>query len=91
VTIIAASIPFFRVLIKQVSSRGQSVSRKQSYRLGSYTGSRGLGESRHPTARQGAPASGDNRSDISILGDDAWPVGGRIVKESVVTVEYSKT
>jgi len=89
VTIIAASIPFFRVLIKNASTRGQSGPRKQSYRLNSFTGTRAIRGSKNLAAGQDTPASDDNNSDIGILGDVAWPAGGRIVKESAVTVEYT--
>ncbi|KAF2677267.1 hypothetical protein K458DRAFT_320208 [Lentithecium fluviatile CBS 122367] len=87
VTIIAASIPFFRVLIKHASTKGQSGPRRQSYRLGSFAGAHGT-ESRHLTTVRGQNEMGDDNSDVGILG--RWPFEGRIVKVSAVTVEFSK-
>jgi hypothetical protein len=89
VTIIAASIPFFRTLIKHASTRGPSGQRNQSYRLGSLGGSRGFGGTKDRTRGQDR-VTGDDNSDIGIMEGAAWPAGGRIVKESAVTVEFSQ-
>lgn len=80
VTIIAASIPFFRALVKHVSTGGHSGARRQSYRLESYRASHRSGTINHrPTA--------DDNSDMSIL-EDPLPIQG-IIKGSEVRVEYS--
>jgi hypothetical protein len=79
VTIIAASIPFFRVLLRTITSSYQKSKRsgggqyRQSYRLESYGNDRsfGIGMGRRSRNRGiiEIPARGDEMSDKSILGD----------------------
>jgi hypothetical protein len=88
----AASIPFFRVLLRAVTSsysRSQPPYR-QSYRLDSYANG---GVSR--TGRKGVReipgrADDDNMSEQSILRDGIVVHNGTIVKSSEVTIEYSE-
>ncbi|KAF2872392.1 hypothetical protein BDV95DRAFT_382862 [Massariosphaeria phaeospora] len=83
VTIIAASIPFFRVFVQKASSGGLSGPYRQSYRLESSSNlRRSRGISRHITV-----AEIDEMSDNGIAAD--LPIqGGTIVKGTEVTVEY---
>lgn len=99
VTIMAASIPFFRVLLRQVRSSYSGRSKKpyrQSYRLESYGGAMGngtLGRKGIKEIPKVRGPDGDDLSERSILGDGII-VGsgghGNIVKSSEVTIEYSE-
>ncbi|KAF2001923.1 hypothetical protein P154DRAFT_155404 [Amniculicola lignicola CBS 123094] len=91
VTIVAACIPFYRVLIKKVRSYNSAQKNGNSYRLGSYNG-------RNPTVGTGRSRKGrgletemgeDDLSERSILGE-AVRDHGAIVKSSEVTIEYTE-
>ncbi|KAF2266440.1 hypothetical protein CC78DRAFT_147847 [Lojkania enalia] len=79
VTIVASCIPFFRVLIKNTTSKGSKPYR-HSYRL----------ESFHNTGRRqkhhGSVDVGDDMSETSILRNAVQ--GGAIVKMNEISVEY---
>jgi hypothetical protein len=92
VTIIAASIPFFRVLLKHIaSSYDRSKPPKNSYRLESYG------------AERATIGTGSKRvKEIERIGDDDWSERGimedgtiinngvSIMKSSEITIEYAE-
>ena len=83
-TIVGASIPFLRVLVKEAKSTGNS------YNLKDMTGKRGTGNA----SRIGRPNEKmynrhqDDRSDRSILGDEPGKLTGAIVQTSELSVSY---
>ncbi|KAF2179279.1 hypothetical protein K469DRAFT_596566 [Zopfia rhizophila CBS 207.26] len=83
VTIMAASIPYYRVLIKEVSSRGSAPYRR-SHRLESSAKNAGR-RSRQLEAKEIMERQ-DDMSDKSMLGDAQRT--GAIMKMNEVTVEY---
>lgn len=93
VTLVAASIPFFRVLIKKRFSNRATPAYKQSYRLGSYENDRSMGRtSRIKNTRSIDVTNNDNLSEQSILND--LPIQGTtgigvIIKSEEIKVEYS--
>jgi hypothetical protein len=94
VTIIAASIPFFRVLLRQVRSSYKNRSHMpNSYRLDSYGGKHGTAKIRHSAIREIGERD-DDYSERGILDDDMFVCQGgqtdlgRIVKSSEVRIEW---
>ena len=94
VTIVAASIPFFRVLLRQVSSYNRSKPKyRQSYRLESFGRDNptiGTGRVRSKKITD-IGAQDDNISEQSILRDGVLinGSGGTIVKSQEVVIEFS--
>ncbi|KAF2801191.1 putative integral membrane protein [Melanomma pulvis-pyrius CBS 109.77] len=89
VTILAASIPFFRVLIRNATTRGGATDQyRQSYRLES-------GDNMKKSARRskhlgiaGPAGRREEMSDSSSLGEILPIQGQGIVKRNEITVEY---
>ncbi|OLN81960.1 hypothetical protein CCHL11_08634 [Colletotrichum chlorophyti] len=100
VTIVAASIPVLRVLVRDVAStarkyyRGSSATRTNASRFGGgVTRSNTVTVSTNPATRKGSIRKkwdklADDRSDKSILGVDSEPEFGKIVRTNEVVVEY---
>lgn len=102
ITIIAASIPFMRLMMQDLSTRGGSRSRGQSYgNAGSYqladhpSSRRNMGtktdiKAHHSTyGRDAVHTKGDDESDRSILRDTKD--SGRITQVNEVTIAYSES
>lgn len=95
VTILAASIPFFRVLIRNRVSNRSTPAYRQSYRLGSFGKDVSVGRtSRLKGSRSIDITSNDNMSEQSILND--LPIQGTtgigvIMKKEEIKVEYSSS
>ncbi|PSN68566.1 hypothetical protein BS50DRAFT_319876 [Corynespora cassiicola Philippines] len=85
-TIIAASIPFFRVLIKHATSRGRPYRYGEGYRLDSY-----MQGHRRESGASGIEADEiiSPRNDVSLEDMLRAPPPGVIIKESRVNVEFT--